>query len=59
MSFIQDAGKALLCGWMIGITFSFMKLPAPVPPVLGLVGAVGILLGGYCYRLMGRLLLNP
>ncbi|MEG3850517.1 DUF1427 family protein [Microcoleus sp. herbarium19] len=58
MNFIQDVGKALGCGWVIGVTFSFMKLPAPVPPVLGLVGAVGILLGGYCYRLLNELLMK-
>ncbi|WP_293124357.1 XapX domain-containing protein [Microcoleus sp. bin38.metabat.b11b12b14.051] len=58
MSFLQDAGKALMCGWIIGIAFSILKLPAPVPPVLGLIGAVGIIFGGYCYRLLGSLLLK-
>jgi XapX domain-containing protein len=56
MIFLQDAGKALMCGWIIGIVFSLMRLPAPVPPVLGLIGAIGIISGGYCYRFLGGLL---
>lgn len=47
---------ALLGGWIIGIAFTGMKLPAPVPPLMGLIGAASMLLGGYCYELIARLL---
>ncbi|MBV9388966.1 MAG: DUF1427 family protein [Chroococcidiopsidaceae cyanobacterium CP_BM_ER_R8_30] len=51
MNFTKTAGMALLAGWIIGIVFAWLKLPAPVPPLLGLFGAGGVLLGGYCYDL--------
>ncbi|MER3432205.1 MAG: XapX domain protein [Leptolyngbya sp. ERB_1_1] len=59
MDFLKQVGLALLGGWIIGIAFGWLKLPAPVPPLLGLVGATGILLGGYCYELILRLLTRP
>ena len=40
---------SLLGGWIIGVVFGFFKLPAPVPPLMGLIGAGGVLLGGYFY----------
>lgn len=56
MEFIKQAGMALAGGWIIGIAFAGMKLPAPVPPLMGLIGAAGVLLGGYCYELIVKLL---
>ncbi len=56
MDFLKQAGLSLLGGWIIGIVFGGLKLPAPVPPLLGLIGAAGVLLGGYCYDLLVRLL---
>ncbi len=56
MSFLKDAVVALLGGWIIGVIFGGLKLPAPVPPLIGLIGASGILLGGYCYSLLVQLL---
>jgi XapX domain-containing protein len=56
MTFLKDAGMALLSGWIIGVVFSGFKLPAPVPPLMGLIGATGVLLGGYCYNLLIQLL---
>lgn len=58
MDFLKQAGLSLLGGWIIGIVFGGLKLPAPVPPLLGLIGAAGVLLGGYCYDLLVRLLLR-
>lgn len=55
MIFLKDAGMALLGGWVVGVVFGWLKLPAPVPPLLGLIGAAGALLGGYCYSLLIRL----
>jgi XapX domain-containing protein len=56
MIFLKEAGMALLGGWIIGVVFSGFKLPAPVPPLMGLIGATGVLLGGYCYSLLIQLL---
>jgi XapX domain-containing protein len=36
MEFIKAAGMAILAGWIIGVVFAWLKLPAPVPPLLGL-----------------------
>lgn len=55
MTFLKEAGMALLGGWIIGVVFSGFKLPAPVPPLMGLIGATGVLLGGYCYSLLIQL----
>jgi XapX domain-containing protein len=43
MTFLKDAGMALLGGWIIGVVFGWFKLPAPVPPLMGLIGAAGVL----------------
>lgn len=59
MTFLKDAGMALLGGWIIGVVFSGFKLPAPVPPLMGLIGAAGVLIGGYCYSLLIQLLVKP
>jgi len=55
MTFLKDAAMALLGGWIIGVVFGGFKLPAPVPPLMGLIGAAGVLLGGYCYSLLIQL----
>ncbi len=54
MNFLKDAGIALLGGWIIGVAFGFLKLPAPVPPLMGLIGAAGVLIGGLCYELLSQ-----
>ena len=59
MAFLKEAGMALLGGWIIGVVFSGFKLPAPVPPLMGLIGAAGVLLGGYCYNLLVQLFTKP
>ena len=51
-AFIKDAGMALLGGWIIGVFFAGMKLTPPVPPLMGLIGAAGVLIGGFCYQLI-------
>jgi len=45
MDFLKQAGLSLLGGWIIGIASGALKLPASVPPILGLIGAAGVLLG--------------
>jgi xanthosine utilization system XapX-like protein len=51
-AFTRDVGLALLGGWIVGIFFAGMKLIPPVPPLLGVIGSVGVLLGGFCYELV-------
>ena len=42
---------ALATGMVVGIIFSFLKLPIPAPPVLsGIVGIFGIFAGGLAYQ---------
>ena len=55
MTYLKEAGMALLAGWIIGVVFGWLKLPAPVPPLMGLIGATGVLIGGYCYSLLIQL----
>lgn len=55
-TFIKDAGMALLGGWIVGVFFAGMKLMPPVPPLMGLIGAAGVLLGGFCYALIVKLI---
>ena len=55
MIYLKDAGMALLGGWIIGVVFGWLKLPAPVPPLMGLIGAAGVLIGGYSYSLLIQL----
>ncbi len=56
LQFVKDAGMALLGGWIIGVAFAGMKLVPPVPPLMGLIGASGVLIGGFCYELLVKLL---
>ncbi len=38
---------AMAAGFIVGLLFSFLKLPIPAPPVLsGVMGIVGVYLGG-------------
>lgn len=55
MTFLKKAGMAFLGGWISGVAFSGFKLSAPIPPLMGLIGATGVLLGGYCYSLLIQL----
>lgn len=55
-AFIKEAGLALLGGWIVGVAFAGMKLIPPVPPLMGLIGAAGVLLGGFCYELIVKLI---
>lgn len=37
---------AMVAGFIVGLLFSFLKLPIPAPPVLsGVMGIVGVYLG--------------
>jgi XapX domain-containing protein len=47
---------SLIAGWVIGILFTWLKLPLPAPPPLGLVGAAGLTLGAFFYQWMSKML---
>jgi XapX domain-containing protein len=36
---------AFFTGLAVGVVFSLVKLPSPAPPLLGLIGLIGIFLG--------------
>ncbi|MBD1221102.1 XapX domain-containing protein [Virgibacillus halodenitrificans] len=36
---------SLIGGLLVGILFKFIKLPVPAPPLIGIVGVIGIFLG--------------
>ena len=46
----QELGFAFLGGWLLGVIFTFFKLPLPVPPFQGLVAAAAVLLGQVTYN---------
>jgi XapX domain-containing protein len=48
----QELGFAFLGGWLLGVIFTFFKLPLPVPPFQGLVAAAAVLLGQVTYNLI-------
>jgi len=48
---MQQILIALLAGLMVGLLFSFLKLPLPAPPVLpGIMGIVGVYMGGLIFQ---------
>jgi len=50
---------ALVVGIVVGLLFSFLKLPLPAPPVLSAVmGVVGIYFGGEIFKWIAENLLN-
>ncbi|MGL5284711.1 XapX domain-containing protein [Aeromonas sp. RU39B] len=47
---MNEVVLAVMAGFIVGILFSFLKLPIPAPPVLsGVMGIVGVYLGGMAY----------
>ncbi len=60
MSWNQNIMKeviiSLFAGWIIGIIFSWLKLPLPAPPPLGLVGLAGLTLGAFFYQWIAQFL---
>jgi XapX domain-containing protein len=49
---------SLVAGWIIGVFFGWLKLPLPAPPLMGLVGAFGILLGSWSIEQLKNLLFS-
>ncbi|WP_319420573.1 DUF1427 family protein [Pleurocapsa sp. FMAR1] len=47
---IKQFVLSLIGGCIIGIGFSFFKLPLPAPPLAGLIGLGGMLLGSWVYQ---------
>ncbi len=42
---LASIALAFATGIAIGVLFSFVKLPSPAPPFLGLVGLIGMFVG--------------
>lgn len=50
---MMDVILATFTGFIVGVIFSFLKLPIPAPPVLpGVMGIVGVYLGHEAYALL-------
>ncbi len=48
--YFYDIFLALTTGFVVGLLFSWLKLPIPAPPALaGVMGIAGIFLGRYAY----------
>ncbi len=55
---IKQFALSLVCGWIIGVIFSWFKLPLPAPPLAGLFGLIGMILGGWCFQQLQVFLLK-
>ena len=55
---IKQSILSLIGGSIIGIAFSFFKLPLPAPPLLGLIGLGGMLLGSWLFQHMQNFFAN-
>lgn len=49
---------SLVAGWIVGVLFGWLKLPLPAPPLMGFVGALGILLGAWSIDQLKQLVLH-
>ena len=49
---------SLIGGSIIGIAFSFFKLPLPAPPFFGLIGLGGMLLGSWLFQEIHKFFAN-
>lgn len=48
---MQQILMALFAGLIVGLIFSFLKLPLPAPPVLpGIMGIAGVYMGGLLFQ---------
>lgn len=48
---MQEILMALFAGLIVGLLFSFLKLPLPAPPVLpGIMGIAGVYAGGIIFQ---------
>jgi len=52
---LKDYIAALAAGGLVGIIYSFINVRSPAPPIIGLVGLLGILLGEQAVPLAKRL----
>lgn len=56
---IQSVGTILLAfgaGLAVGVVFNLVNLPSPAPPLLGLIGLVGMFVGQRLWpRVLSRL----
>jgi XapX domain-containing protein len=51
---MKELVLSLVAGWIIGIVLSWLKIPLPAPPLVGLLGLAGMTLGGWCFQKMPR-----
>lgn len=49
---------SFVAGWIVGVLFGWLQLPLPAPPLMGFVGALGILLGAWSIEQLKQLMLH-
>jgi XapX domain-containing protein len=49
---------SLIAGWIVGVLFGWLKLPLPAPPLMGFVGALGILFDAWSIEQLKHFLLR-
>jgi len=59
MPTIGGVTLAFFTGLAVGVVFSLVKLPSPVPPFLGLIGLIGMFLGQRLLPLLAHLFARP
>lgn len=50
---------AFLTGLAVGVVFSLVKLPSPAPPMLGLIGLIGMFFGQRLLPLLAQFIHRP
>lgn len=55
---MKELMLSLMAGWIVGVLFGWLKLPLPAPPLMGLVGALGIVLGAWSIDHLKHILLS-
>ena len=56
---MMEVLMAIITGAIVGLLFSWLKLPLPAPPVLaGVAGIFGVYLGGLAYTWIAEKFFN-
>jgi XapX domain-containing protein len=55
---MQNIILSIVGGWTLGVIFTALRIPLPVPPLMGLVAAAAVLAGQASWQVMSRFLFN-
>jgi XapX domain-containing protein len=51
---MSQIALSIFGGWLLGVIFTALRIPLPVPPLLGLVAAAAVLAGQFSYEYVAR-----